>query len=169
MFSGRIFRYLQLSAPSLASGGADPLTLNAHETGLLECLRGYNPDVVHAHDLPQLGAAIYLKRETGIPVVYDAHELYPEISTLTAGDKSRLDQRERLLIRECDTVITVNPLIAMEMSSRYEVSEPAVVFNAAEPPAGFDPKCPHRHLKEHFSIPNGEDVLLYQGWMSKTR
>jgi glycosyltransferase involved in cell wall biosynthesis len=169
MFPGKVVRRLPLTRPILTSGEADPSTLSTHETGLLECLRGYSPDVVHAHDLPQLGAAIYLKRETGIPVVYDAHELYPEISTLTAGDKVRLDQRERLLIRECDSVITVNPLIATEMSRRYKISEPAVVFNAAEPPAGFDPKRPHRLLKEHFSIPDGEDILLYQGWMSKTR
>ncbi|WP_076859426.1 glycosyltransferase [Bradyrhizobium mercantei] len=148
---------------------AEPSALSAHERHLLACVRRYNPDVVHAHDLPMLGAAVHLKRELGVPVIYDAHELYPEICTLSAEDKARLDRKERELIRECDTVITVNPLIATEMANRYAIAEPAVVFNASWKPTGFDAKQPHALLREHFSISDRHQILLYQGWMSKTR
>lgn len=38
----------------------------------------YRPDVVHANDLDTLLAGLILKLQFGIPLVYDAHEIYPE-------------------------------------------------------------------------------------------
>lgn len=123
-----------------------PLANSVPTISLLPCERVmvgrvslYNPDVVHAHDLPCLKVAVYIKRYFGIPLIYDAHELYPEINTLTRMRKFVLMRMEKHLIRCCDQVITVNPFIAEEMAKRYKIAEPAVVYNAVNRPEGFDP------------------------------
>ena len=38
----------------------------------------FTPDVIQVHDLPALEAGVELSKNWGIPLVYDAHELYPE-------------------------------------------------------------------------------------------
>ena len=38
----------------------------------------YKPDIVHCNDLDTLLAGFMLKENFGIPLIYDAHEIYPE-------------------------------------------------------------------------------------------
>lgn len=45
---------------------------------LFERAKALEPDVVHANDLTTLPAAFLLKEALGIPLVYDAHEIYAE-------------------------------------------------------------------------------------------
>lgn len=143
--------------------------LTSRELLLLARIRRFNPDVIHAHDLPQLGIAIYLKRLLNVPVVYDAHELYPEIDGLTPEAKMQLARKEQTFIREADCVITVNPLIANEMANRYGICQPLVVLNATKLPAGFDPTVRYQLLRNQFAIGDNDTILLYQGWMSRNR
>lgn len=127
----------------------------------------FNPDIIHVHDLPQLKAGCLVKRALKIPLIYDAHELYPEIDTLTIKQKKRLKRLESKLIKQCDKVITVNEFIADLMEKRYKVSNVDVIYNATLPIHGQTHK--YNLFRENLPIPQNAYILLFQGWMSKTR
>jgi glycosyltransferase involved in cell wall biosynthesis len=143
--------------------------LDDRERHLVERIRFYRPDVIHAHDLPQLRPAAVAKRELGVPLVYDAHELYPEIHTLTPPQKRLLAKREARYIRSCDLVITVNGYLAGIMAERYGIAAPAVILNATVAPAGFDERERYDRFRAVLPIPRDAVVLLYQGWMPPDR
>jgi len=100
-------------------------------------------DVIHAHDLGPLAAAVRLARQwerqdPGSPrpkVMYDSHELYVEQFTKWLPREKRFwSAHERLMIRRADAVITVSDGIAHELQTRYALAErPRVVLNS--PPA----------------------------------
>jgi len=129
----------------------------------------YDPDVIHAHDLPQLRVAVLARRKLGVPLVYDAHEFYPEIHTLTPRQKRMLARRENTYLRETDVALTVNPLLAELMARRYGVPPLEVVENAIDPPPGFDPRARHDRFRSCLPIPADAKILLYQGWLALYR
>ena len=136
---------------------------------LLERIQFYRPDCIHVHDLPQLRLGALAKRELKVPLIYDAHELYPEIHTLTPAQQQELTEREKRYAPEADAVITVNPFIAEEMSKRYQIPIPHVLLNALNPPPNFDPSARHDRFRGVLPIPPDEKILLYQGWIAKFR
>ena len=127
----------------------------------------YRPDVVHAHDLPQLRAGLAAAQQCRVPFVYDMHELYPEIGTLTAAQQRSLGELENELIGDCSATITVNPYIAREVVKRYGVPEPQVILNAIDPYG--DDGVAERRFHEKLGLDDSDRVLLFQGWMSDTR
>lgn len=88
-----------------------------------------HPDVVHAHDLNTLPAAAAVARRTGAQLVYDAHELYHEISTLSERERRNWRWIERRLIGRADAVITVCGSIADELVTRYAIAPPTILLN----------------------------------------
>jgi len=139
------------------------------ERTLVARLKYLDPDVIHAHDLPQLRVGVNVKRALGIPLIYDAHELYPELGTLTPRQKAMLGTRERSLLPECDRVITVNPLIAEEFVRRYDISMPLIVENAISIADGFCATARHDRFRQEFPIGKSDYILLYQGWFATHR
>ncbi|MDY7010750.1 MAG: glycosyltransferase family 4 protein [Planctomycetota bacterium] len=139
------------------------------ERVILNRIRWYNPDVIHVHDLPCLKVSVCASHRLRTPLIYDAHELYPEINTLSRMQKRTLSRMEKRLVRHCDRIITVNPFIAEEIAKRYSIFEPTVIYNAIDRPEGFDPTVAPNRFRESMPIPAGDGILLYQGWMSKTR
>ena len=128
----------------------------------------FDPDILHAHDLPQLRAGVLAAEELKVPLIYDAHELYPEINTLTAAQQKRLGAIEARYIRRCNVVITVNPHLAAEFARRYGIDEPKVILNAIDPPADLFAARRNR-IREEFGLCERDKILLFQGWMSPTR
>ncbi len=143
--------------------------LNNYENQLLWKLKYYEPDIVHAHDLPYLKIALKAGKKLKVPVIYDAHELYPEISTIPPKWRKKLWQLENKLIKKCDQVITVNPYIAKEMAKRYNIAEPNVITNAVSSPADFKPLARGNLFREKLNLPEDAKILLFQGWMSPDR
>jgi glycosyltransferase involved in cell wall biosynthesis len=127
-------------------------------------------DVYHAHDLNNLEVAHAAARKLGAKLVYDAHELFPEMGNrwvrLKRGAWRRLEGR---LLPQADLAITVNELIAGEMSKRYGVPPPLVVLNCPDPPPGFDPGGRYDRIREQLELPPERKIVLYQGWMSEGR
>lgn len=119
---------------------------------------------LHAHlyicnDLYTLPVGAFM-RLLGGRVVYDAHELYPDLYSGTPPFERRiLRSFEGLLIRFADLVITVNEFIASEMSSRYGIPLPTVVMNC--PKAQVTPEPLKRGQKAK--------VVLYHGVLAKDR
>jgi len=94
-------------------------------------------DAVHGHDLSGLLAAAAVYRRTGIPFVYDSHELFLEAGTVATQppwSKAGLRRTESRLARAAAAVITVNAAIADELVARYGVTQPTVVYNCPPRP-----------------------------------
>jgi glycosyltransferase involved in cell wall biosynthesis len=72
------------------------------------------PDALHCHDLDTLPAGWWIKRKTGIPLIFDAHENYPtQMSLYLPGPLVQgLRGIERLLIRQVDFVIAASQVYA---------------------------------------------------------
>ncbi len=116
-------------------------------------------DVYHAHDLPTLTPALRAARSNGARVVYDAHELYTELSGLGTGERKRWTRAERGLIGMASAVIVPSPSRGDELVHRYGIASPAVVMNC--PPGGPAPDpaaSPLAALRR-----NGELLLVYAG------
>ncbi|RII83395.1 glycosyltransferase [Neopusillimonas maritima] len=143
--------------------------LSTHERFILQRALFYRPDAIHAHDLPQLKVAAYASNKLKIPLVYDAHELYPEIASLLPDQKRKLASLERKYIKRANAVITVNSYIAEEMRRRYKIAKPTVILNATNRPEYFDNSHKYDLFRNELNIKSHNKIILFQGWMSKQR
>lgn len=122
------------------------------------------PDVVHAHDTDTLAAGAQLAKRVGVPLIYDAHELYPDmVSEFGLGGswpvQTYWKRVERANVPGARDVITVSNGLAAELHTRFGV-ESVVVRNvpALEPLAGRT-RLRSELSMEHDSRP----VFIYQG------
>ena len=90
----------------------------------------FRPDVIHAHDLLPLPAAIRCARRNGASVVYDSHELECHRNGLTYVARCAARFHERRNIGRAALVITVCDSIADHLADAYGISRPVVVMNA---------------------------------------
>src|SRR5262245_44239837 len=157
----QLFLRLWVEASSRLTG------LSAYEYALYRALRTYPYDAYHAHDLPMLKVTRRLARRWKAKLIYDAHELYPEIITLTPHQRRRLARLERRYIQHADAVITVNRFIAEEMSRRYAIPKPQVILNCASLPA--EEAAHARLFHERLGLAPKRVVVLYQGWLAPHR
>ncbi len=67
-------------------------------------------DAVHCHDLDTLPTGVWLRRKIGLPLVYDAREIWGYMVTrdLSPFVANHFLRKERRLLREVDALITVN-------------------------------------------------------------
>ena len=86
--------------------------------------------VVHAHDLETLPAALALARRTGAQVVYDAHELERHSVGLSALESLVVGTVEARLIKRVARVITVTDTIAAYLARVCDILLPVVVMNS---------------------------------------
>jgi glycosyltransferase involved in cell wall biosynthesis len=94
-------------------------------------LAGWQPDVVHAHDLSTLFAARRYARRHRASLIYDSHEL-----ELDAKRRWRRSERlaavvvERAGVRAAAAVVTVSDAIARVLAERYGIPVPLVLLNS---------------------------------------
>jgi glycosyltransferase involved in cell wall biosynthesis len=120
------------------------------------------PQALHAHDLNTLPVAAALARRLRLPLTYDAHELYPEISTLSPREAATWRFLERRLAGRADHTVTVCDSIASELERRYGVVRPTVLLNC--PLAGSaNGGAPWKAAELD------EPVVLYQGGFAPHR
>jgi glycosyltransferase involved in cell wall biosynthesis len=74
-------------------------------------------DLVHCHDLATLLPGVRIKRRLGCPLIYDAHEPYPELMQqyLPGILHSMLKRFEESLLRFVDRVLTVGPRLGSRL------------------------------------------------------
>ena len=86
----------------------------AYARSALATLRQEDWDAVHCHDLDTLPIGFAYTRNRGTPLVFDAHESYPDLiahqTPAWAGKMIR--QLERFLVRRVDALVTVGVLLA---------------------------------------------------------
>jgi len=125
-------------------------------------------DRLHAHDLNTMPVAVALRRATGAALVFDAHELYPDISTLSPREARVWRTLEGPLARRATAAATVCDSIADVLADRCRVARPTVVLNCPErqPPVarGDSP------LRALAGLAGGDEpLILYQGGFSPNR
>lgn len=140
-----------------------------YDDALCAAARHYPADVVIAHDLTALPAGHQMARTWGVPLVYDAHELYYEQAVFSPVQKKLMAEVEGRLIRDCDVAFTVNGSIAQEMHQRYGCQPVRVLLNVTDPPEDFDPTGSYTHIRDHLGLPEDKVILLFQGGMIKNR
>lgn len=119
------------------------------------------PDVVHAHDLQTLPAAVRLAEAAGAKLVYDSHELSLNVSNPPIKPlRWWMKGVERRAIRKAGFVTTVSQGIADILQSRYEVKRPIVIYNAP-PTAGADETS--RNVRDDLSLDPSVPLALYVG------
>jgi glycosyltransferase involved in cell wall biosynthesis len=130
--------------------------------------RELGASVFHAHDVITLPVAAWLARRTGGSLLYDAHELYTEMSTLSARERRIWRFIEQRLIRRADVVVTVCESISRELSDRYRVARPSVLLNV---PVLDDVDRPVAGALRRKVSPLAGDrpIVLYQGGFSPHR
>jgi len=91
-------------------------------------------DVVHCHDLDILPVGVWLKKQKGIPLIYDAHEIF---GNMIARDMPKLLVKtvfilEKWLIQYVDRIVTVNKPLENYFKSISD-KPITVVMNVKEP------------------------------------
>ena len=136
--------------------------LRARACALTERAVELRPDVVHCHDSDTLPAGADAARMAGARLVYDAHELFPDMLA-GHGRDSGLVQRywrsvEHRLVPRADLVITVNDSRAGVLRERYGV-EPVVVRSVPD----IEPLLDSGRVRRELGLSADMPVVLYQG------
>lgn len=127
-------------------------------------------DVIHAHDLDTLPAAITIKEKffPHAKIIYDSHEFYAEqFPDLT--EREYWHSIEESCLQKVDHIITVNPSIARLFKDFYMNCPPIdVVYNS------YGLKKDNEKLsKEDFikfsGIYNDLPIVIFQGGLTKER
>jgi glycosyltransferase involved in cell wall biosynthesis len=117
-------------------------------------------DVIHCHDLDTLHIGIRLKRRLGLPLIYDAHEIYGYIIAEGALSWSGhiLLWLEKLLVAKVDRIITVT-----EATRKY-------FAGITDKPISVVMNCKPLQSLE-YQLPDNKDTftLLYIGILRRTR
>lgn len=126
---------------------------------LLRC----EADVYHAHDLDALPVALLAGWMRGVPVVYDAHELFGERVIAMARMWRWLD---RLLVNRADVVIAANEERADVMVGEYGAAvRPVVLMNT---PSAVGVRAESR-LRTVLGLDHGVLLVVYQGALAPGR
>ncbi len=122
--------------------------------------------VYHAHDLPTLLPAYLASRFFGAKLLYDAHELWPDLPNMSVPTWWRL--LERTLIHRSDRVITVSLPRAQILRDRYRLKRSPVVLHNCP----FFRKISRTDILKKFIGNHGNfdlKIALYQGSISPDR
>lgn len=133
--------------------------------------RARNFDVVVATDLDTLAAALVVKGMFNVPVLYDAHEYWPEADVASLEFESQYwGQLESRLVKHVDARQTVSPGLAALMADQYGCDfgvvpncEPLSFHQALRPrPVEAEAGC--RFIYQGTFAPHRGLDLLIQAW-----
>jgi len=156
--------------PGLAFRAHALLIWRAWTRRAFEAARERPADVYVGHDLDGLRPAVRAKRRLGAPLVYDAHELYPDMAAKNrpAYELKGWIRYESRLIRHADLVFAVTASRAAEMRRRFGGETPVVLRNVPETVDGGS-EGPIVDLRRELGIDAEARMLLYLGGLMPTR
>lgn len=114
---------------------------------------------VHCHDLDTLPTGVRLKRKVGLPLIYDAHEIWGYMVARDVPDlvANHFLRKEKSLIRDVDAVITVSEP-TKEYFEELTSAPVRLVLNAKQP------------VVEEYAPPeNDVFTLIYIGTLNQAR
>jgi hypothetical protein len=122
----------------------EAIDMTPWENALYYRCRYFDPDAIHAVNLPQLLPAVRVARELKVPLIYDARVIYPLASTVGPEERAALWIKEGALIRFCDRTIVPNRRAARLMYAVYGRQPPHVI-----PDVGHDGHAPGVTWREY--------------------
>jgi len=125
------------------------------------------PDIVHCHDCAALPTGWLVKKRLGIPLVYDAHEIYEAVAARRFGATDYFARIHRKHLPRIDGFIAVNDSAAIYYRQAYPEAPPAVVIRNASDSA--PDRAYGGELHAAAGLPLSEHILLYQGGYTKDR
>ncbi len=117
-----------------------------------------------------IGAALTLGRRDGVPVVYDAGDIYLASTALIRLPwliRSAIRRYERAAAKRASGIVTANEAYAQELARRLEVALPVAVMNC--PPRTTPPAVQPRRFHEALGLEPGTRVVLYHGGFTPER
>lgn len=116
------------------------------------------PDIVFCHDLYVMQTGVWLKEQTGSPIVYDSHEYYAMQFVHPSFVAATL-WYERKLAGHADLRLTVSPQLATELAEVLGTQAFEAIPNAEpRPSASVTP-----FGSQMAALANGRVKFLYQG------
>lgn len=133
-------------------------------------------EIMHCNDVEAYVIGLFAKAlNRDLRLVYDCHEYEAERIGKPEWQKTIIRWIEGRFIHRADAVLMVSPSIAEAYRGDYgahRVPKTWLVRNAPDP----DPKVKAlqsgekpRHFRDHFGIPKGATIFLYQGSLSRDR
>jgi glycosyltransferase involved in cell wall biosynthesis len=122
--------------------------------------------VVHAHDLETLPAAVALADRLGARLVYDAHELERHRVGLSSLESRVLGCLESRLIQRAARVITVCDSIAAHLARVCDIPLPVVVTNS---PNLAEQRVAAVGLRAKLALPPDAPLAVYIGRLAAQR
>lgn len=116
-------------------------------------------DVIHCHDLNTLAVGTRLKRRLGLPLIYDAHEMYAYMMArrVPRGVTAMLFRLEKRLVNRADRVINVSA-----PQKRY-------FETITSKPIDIVMNCKPLRYAEYQATDNEEVTFLYLGGLGTER
>jgi glycosyltransferase involved in cell wall biosynthesis len=117
-------------------------------------------DLLVSNDLDTLTPNYLISKMTGVPVVYDSHEIFTEVPELVGKEFKQNTWRkiERWIFPKLKNVFTVNQSISDWFYDKYKV-RPLVVRNMPRKATGMLPAASRAELQ----LPEGKKIILLQG------
>lgn len=125
-------------------GFGDLLRLEGFWGSAARILAGLPWDVAQAVDLDTLPAAVWAARATDRPVLFDAHELFPDLDYLPEVYREAWRRLGEDFVPLADLVVTVSEPMAAVLATEFGAARVEMVPNY--PPVGSSPSGLRRHL-----------------------
>ncbi len=132
-------------------------------------IKQIKPDILHAHDLPNLPIAHQIKNLTPSKLVYDAHEIYAYQYHKSDDIRQLMIETEAKHIDATDAVITVNQQCKEIMQKSYPHINIDIISNATSAPIDFNPKVKNRLWHDKFHLPDETKIMVFPGGINPIR
>jgi glycosyltransferase involved in cell wall biosynthesis len=129
----------------------------------------WRPDIVVANDAVTLRAAVEIKALLGIPLVYDAHELYSYQPGIPHQKAKELFREERQLLSYVDELVVINKQQGQIMERDLDVKSWTACSNATPWPPRFDINKRYDWIRDEAAIPLNHKIILFQGGINVQR
>ncbi|HEY1961106.1 MAG TPA: glycosyltransferase family 4 protein, partial [Rhizomicrobium sp.] len=126
------------------------------------------PDIVHCHDCAALPTGWLVKKALGIPLVYDAHEIYEAVAARSFGVTHYFARVHQKYLRHVQGFVAVNDSAAIYYAHAFPTAPRAVVIRNAT--AVHTPTAPYDgRLHRAAGLLPDRKILLYQGGFTAHR
>ena len=127
--------------------------------------------IIHAHDIVALLAAVLVKRQNDrIIIIWDAHELYTDVTYKHPHSCAYIDKIIRQSAPFITAMTTISTNFAKIYASRYPALPPAkVIMNATRHTTPAPKTKTQNKLRAHAHIAQDQKILLFQGALAHGR
>jgi len=149
-------------------GRAGRFVLYRYRTEIIaNFVESLSPDIVHCHDCMALPCGVAVKNSLGIPLVYDAHEIYEAAAATRVGIVDYYARIHARFLHEVSGFITINRSAANYYRRAYpDAPEAVIIRNAASKIAPFNYDG---RLHAAAGLPREQKILLYHGGFTAHR